>query len=252
METFETKYGLITLYKNEVFIGESFRKGLYWEEKSLIKLKEFIDPDKNILEIGGHCGTSSIVYASFLNPGKKLHVFEPQYNMYSLLLKNINQNNLQHKIIPYNSGIFCFNGVGKMNNVDIDGGGGIVQKRYNEEQDLGCNFGGIGLGKDGEEINLVTMDNIDLKDIGFIHCDAQGAENFIFSKGIETIKKYRPLILYENNYVYAKHFYDNVCNSYPMYKEEAKFDVKKFCMEELGYEFYFDRFDGGIDTLLIP
>jgi hypothetical protein len=37
-----------------------------------------------------------------------------------------------------------------------------------------------------------------------------------------------------------------------MYKEESEFDVKKFCMEELDYEFYFDRFDGGIDTLLIP
>lgn len=252
METFDTKYGLITLYKNEVFIGESFRRGLYWDEKALLKLKEFIDPNKNILEIGGHCGTSSILYASFLNPGKKVYVFEPQYNMYSLLLKNINQNNLQHKIIPYNLGVFCYNGVGKMNNIDLDGGGGVVQKRYNEENELGCNFGGIGLGEDGEQISLFTIDSMNVDNIGFIHCDAQGAENFIFSKGIETIKKHKPLILYENNYVYAKHFHDNVCKSYPMYKEESEFDIKKFCMEELGYEFYFDRFDGGIDTLLIP
>lgn len=28
-----------------------------------------------------------------------------------------------------------------------------------------------------------------LDNIGYIHCDAQGAENFIFSKGLETIKK---------------------------------------------------------------
>lgn len=252
METFDTKYGLITLYKNEIFIGEIFRRGLYWEEKAILKLKEFIDPNKNILEIGGHCGTSSIVYASFLNPGKKVYVFEPQYNMYNLLLRNIEQNNLKHKIIPYNLGVFCYNGIGKMNNIDIDGGGGVVQKRYNEESDLGCNFGGIGLGQDGEEVNLVTIDSMKLDNIGFIHCDAQGAENFIFSKGVETIKKHRPLILYENNFLHAKHFYDNICNSYPMYKEESEFDVKKFCMEELGYEFCFEHFDGGIDTLLIP
>ena len=40
---------------------------------------------------------------------------------------------------------------------------------------------------------------MELDDIGYIHCDAQGAENFIFSKGMETIRKYRPVILYENN-----------------------------------------------------
>ena len=263
MQTFNTKYGLITLYKNEKFITKVFRNGSYWEESSMLKLKEFIDPNKNILEIGGHCGTSSVVYASFLNPGQKVYVFEPQYNLYSLLVKNINQNNLQHKIIPYNLGIFCHNGVGKMNNIDLDGGGGIVQKRYNEEKDLECNFGGIGLGKDGEEVNLVTIDNLDLENIGFIHCDAQGAENFIFSKGIETIKKYKPLILYENSYTFEKYlhesqwFHENICKSYPMYEKESQFDIKKFCMEELEYTFCFDRFNkdnnpSSIDTLLIP
>ena len=79
-----------------------------------------------------------------------------------------------------------------MNSIDLDGGG-LVEKRYNEES----NFGGIGLG-DGENIKLTTIDNMNLDDICYIHCDAQGSENFIFSKGIETIKKYRPVILYEN------------------------------------------------------
>lgn len=40
---------------------------------------------------------------------------------------------------------------------------------------------------------------MNLDNIGFIHCDAQGAENFIFSKALDTINKYRPVILYENN-----------------------------------------------------
>ena len=56
------------------------------------------------------------------------------------------------------------------------------------ENNLNCNFGGIGLGDDGENIKLTTIDNMNLCDIGYIHCDAQGSENFIFSKGIETIK----------------------------------------------------------------
>jgi len=251
-ETYDTKYGLITLYKNEVYIGGQFKTGNYWEVGTLLALREYIDPNRDILEIGGHCGTSSIVYSSYLNDNRKLYVYEPQRNLYNLLVHNINQNNLQHKIIPNNLGVFCFEGPGIMNNIDLDGGGGIVEKRYNEEQHLNCNFGGIGLGAGGESVNLTTIDNMKLENIGFIHCDAQGSENFIFSKGIETIKKCRPLILYENYELCGTYLYDNVRRSYPEYNEESQFSLKKYCMEELNYSKYIDGFNNGIDTLLIP
>jgi FkbM family methyltransferase len=252
METYTTKYGLITLYKNEVYIGNIFNQGKYHDEDTLLKLKEYINPSCNILEIGGHCGTSSIIYSSFLENDKNIFVYEPQQNMYNLLVKNINQNNLQNKIIPNNLGVFCYEGSGKMNNIDLDGGGGIVSKRYNEENNLQCNFGGICLGYDGEDITLTTIDNMKLNNIGYIHCDAQGSENFIFSKGIETIKNNRPVILYENKDFYGSYLYDNICKSYPNYKEESNFDIKKYCMEQLNYSKFIDRFNDGIDTLLIP
>lgn len=251
METYKTRYGLITLYKNEVTIGGDFKNGRYWDIDTLMKLRKYINPKRNILEIGGHCGTSSIIYSSFLI-NKKIYVYEPQRNMYKLLVHNIHQNRLRNKIIPNNLGVFCFEGNGKMNRIDLDGGGGEVSKRYNEEQNLPCNFGGIGLGDDGEDINLTTIDNMKLDDIGYIHCDAQGSENFIFSKGIETIKKYRPVILYENIELYGTYLYDNICKSYPNYKEESVFDIKKYCMEQLNYSKFIDSFNGGIDTLLIP
>ena len=252
MNTFTTNHGLITLYNNEVYIGNEFKNGKYWDEDTLLQLKQYINPNRNILEIGGHCGTSTIVYSSFLESDKKVFVYEPQKNMFALLVKNINQNILQDKIIPTQLGVFCYEGVSRMNGIDLDGGGGLIEKRYNEESNLGCNFGGVGLGSNGETINVTTIDNMNLDDIGFIHCDAQGSENFIFSKGIEMITKHRPVIYYENNECYAQYLYDNVCKSYPNYKEESKFDIKKYCMEQLHYSSYIDRFNGGIDTLLLP
>lgn len=252
VETYNTEYGLITLYKNEAYIGNEFRNGRYWDIDTLLQLREYINPNKNILEIGGHCGTSSIIYASFLNEGQKVFVYEPQYNLYKLLVQNINQNNLQDKIIPYNLGVFCYEGNGKMNDIDLDGGGGLVSKRYNEENYLFCNFGGLGLGENGEDIKLTTIDNMNLENIGYIHCDAQGSEEFIFSKGVETIKKYRPVILYENNSTYGRYLYDNVCKSYPNYEEEGKFNIKNYCIEQLNYSQFIDTFNNSIDTLLIP
>ena len=252
METYKTKYGLITLYRNEIYIGDAFKKGKYWDEDTLLKLKEYINPKRNILEIGGHCGTSSIVYSSFLEDDKKVFVYEPQYNLFKLLEYNIRENNLEKKIFPRNLGVFCYEGEGRMNSKDLDGGGGLVEKRYNEEKNLGCNFGGIGLGNDGEKVMLTTIDKMEIDDIGFIHCDAQGAENFIFSRGLERIEKDRPVILYENIEFYGKYLYDNIWKSYPEYKVESMFDIKKYCLERLGYKNYIDRFNGGIDTLLIP
>jgi FkbM family methyltransferase len=252
MDTFKTSYGKISIYQNEKYIINDFKNGSYWDIDTLQKLKPFINPNKNILEIGGHCGTSTLVYSSYLNEDKKVFVYEPQKKMFELLVKNINQNNLYDKIIPFNYGVFCINGKGEMNDIDLDGGGGNVAKRYNEESHLGCNFGGIGLGSNGEEINLVTIDSMDIGDIGFIHCDAQGSENFIFSKGKETIKKYRPTILFENNQYFGKYLYDNVVKHYPQYYNESKFDLVNYCMETLKYSKCIHKFNNSIDTLLIP
>lgn len=250
--THNTPYGLVTLYNNEMYIGGHFKSGGYWDEDSLLKLRPYINPDRNILEIGGHCGTSTMVYSSFLNKDRKIFVYEPQRKLYDLLVTNVNQNNLQDRIIPNNSGVFCYNGTGRMNHIDMDGGGGLVSKRYNEENTLNCNFGGIGLGAQGEEINLTTIDSMPLEDIGYIHCDAQGSENFIFSQAKETIKKFRPVILYENMNFHGTYLYDNICKSYPDYKDESTFDIKIYCGKVLRYSGFIDRFNGGNDTLLLP
>ncbi len=248
MDTFSTEYGKITLYKNDHIIKNKFKDGKYWGINLLMGVREYI-PKRNILEIGGHCGSSSIVYSSFLDD-KKLYVYEPQKNLYTLLVKNINQNNLQSKIVPKNYGVFCYDGVGNMNGIDLDGFG-VVLKRYNQENNIGCNFGGIGLGYGGESVTLTTIDSMNLDDIGYIHCHAQGSENFIFSKGLETLRKYRPVILYEDSQHHFKYHYENVCNSYPAYKEESMFDVKKYCMETLNYSSCINHFHGN-NILLIP
>lgn len=43
-----------------------------------VKTKGTHKSKKNILEIGAHCGTSTIVYSSFLDNNSKIYVYEPQ------------------------------------------------------------------------------------------------------------------------------------------------------------------------------
>jgi len=248
---FETFVGKIYLYKNETFITQEFNKGIYWDIDVLLKIQNYIDPEKNIIEIGAHCGTSSLFYAKLLKNKSKLYAYEPQTNLFDLLVKNINENNLNKKIKSYNKAMFCAKGFFNMNNIDIDGGGGEVYKRYNEESELPCNFGGIGLGLKGEKVKTITLDNCKKKNIGFIHCDAQGAENFIFSSGKKLLKKNKPVILYENNKKYNPKLYDNVMQSYPKYFVEGSFNLEEYCLNVLNYSRVIHNFNTG-DDLLIP
>ena len=65
--TYNTKYGLITLYNNDYYIAREFKKNKYWDEDTLLKLRDYINPNRNILEIGGHVGHQLL----FIRPFKR-------------------------------------------------------------------------------------------------------------------------------------------------------------------------------------
>ena len=254
IDTYDTHFGKISLYTNDVYISMPFKNNDYWDINTLLSLYPYIDKSKSILELGAHCGTSTIVYAKFLeqNPESFLYAFEPQKKLFSLLQKNIEQNNLGDKIFPFQQGVFSYNGYGFMNNTTIDDDFGSEISDGYDNPLINCNFGGLSLGKNGEEIKLSRIDDLNLKNIGFVHADLQGAESFAFYHGKEFIKQNRPVIFYENNKLNNNKLYKNMCLTYPHLKEEKAFDLKEFCMNELNYSHFIHNFYNSIDTLLIP
>jgi len=251
-ETFYTKYGIITLNSKDVYFINSFKKNKYWDETTLQYLKNNFIYSGNILEIGGHSGTSTLFYAKCLNKNCKIYSFEPQKKMYELLMYNIKQNNLEDKVEIFNKALFCYNGTINMNNIDMDGPhkNNSISKLENDKKYI--NYGGLCLGNSGELVECITLDSLNMTDIKFIHCDAQGSEPFIFFKGKEFIKKHKPIILYENSDLHGKYLLNCIKKNYPIYKIEAEFDIKQFCIKELNYT-YIDNLAGSrVDTLLIP
>jgi tRNA A58 N-methylase Trm61 len=64
--------------------------------------------DKVVLDIGAYVGDSAIY---FIRKGaKKVYAYEAVKDFYEIMLKNIELNNLQDKIIPTNKGIDCNKG----------------------------------------------------------------------------------------------------------------------------------------------
>jgi FkbM family methyltransferase len=249
---FDTKYGKIFLNKRDKYFVDVFSKDQYWDDEQLCILRDkYIPNDKNILEIGGHSGTSTIFYSKILKENNIIYTFEPQKQMFDILNKNIEINNLNSKIKRFNSAIFCKTGQISMHSEDVDGPSkGNINILESENKEI--NYGGICLGNSGELTNCIKLDDLDFENIGYIHCDAQGAEPFIFSCATQFIKKHRPVILYEDMNLYGNYLFNIIKSSYPEFIDNSKFDIKNYCVKELGYSCISNFNNSEFDSLLLP
>lgn len=171
--------------------------------------------------------------------------------MFNILNKNVEINNLNSKIKTFNSAVFCKTGQINMHSEDLDGPSkGNINILESENKEI--NYGGICLGKNGELTNCIKLDDLNFENIGYIHCDAQGAEPFIFSTGTQFIKKHRPIILYEDMNLYGNYLFNIIKSSYPEFIDNSKFDIKNYCVKELGYYCISNFNNSGFDSLLLP
>lgn len=235
-ETFEIKNIKMSVAKDDTFFIMTFRNGDYWDYPTLKKLKEnYIDENKNIVEIGAHIGTSTCFYSKCTN--KKVIAYEPQTNIYELLEHNVKQNNLNNVELKKEA-IFYKNDKVFMDVLDT-----------HKISDQGFNRGGVSLGVNGEATKCSTLNDLNIDDCGFLHIDAQGAEQHIFYSAMDFIAKHRPIILWENNIVYEKSLVNRVNLDKSIPNAVRTFNIEK-ALSDLGYN-HFDRW-AGIDTLSIP
>jgi FkbM family methyltransferase len=196
--TFPSIFGLITLYKNDSAFINVFTKGNYWEFSLIMKLVEYIPEFGTILDIGSHCGTHSLAYAK-LRPKTNIISFEPQSKIREVLDINVKQNNITNiKINPNACGHKTCN-IKLAFDFTSDGYDKSITINYNSH--VGMNFGGIGLTNDprGEEVNIITVDSLNLIDIVFIKIDVEGAEKMVIFGAKETIKRCKPVLLVEES-----------------------------------------------------
>jgi FkbM family methyltransferase len=235
-EVFDVNGYKMAIAKDDAFFFWTFDNGSYWDWDTLQKLKQsYIDKNKNIVEIGAHCGTSTCFYSRATN--KRVIAFEPQKSMFELLEKNICQNDLKNVDLRKQAVFY------KNDNVFMDD---IDTHRVPHQ---GFNRGGLSLGVKGEPTKCIILNDLDIDDCGFLHVDAQGAEQHIFYSGMEFIKKHRPIILWENNIVYEKSLCDRVNLDKSIPNDVKNFDIVK-ALTDLGYT-HSEKWSG-IDTLSIP
>ncbi|MFP3257413.1 MAG: FkbM family methyltransferase [Candidatus Nanopusillus acidilobi] len=140
-----------------------------------------------ILDVGGEVGDTALYFA--LKGAKKVIVIEPFPNNYEYLVKNINYNNFQDKIIPINAMVGKEN---KKTNIIIPD---EFIVRDAKESDTGYQIEMITLSKLIESFNIKEA---------LLKMDCEGCEyESILNENDETLKIFKKIQL-EYHYGYEK------------------------------------------------
>jgi FkbM family methyltransferase len=180
----------ITCIKNDMAITPKLREGILWGQNMEEFIKELYEPNTNMIDIGAHIGTFSIIMSKYLSVGNKIFSFEPVF--YDLLKKNISNNNLNEKVVIFDNGLS-----NKFQNcspfiMELDKIGGYGAFSFKKTQELK-----IIDELNSKGINFYKLDYYNFENISFIKLDVKFFESEILEGGINTLLMNKPTILIE-------------------------------------------------------
>lgn len=236
INTAHTKFGDIQYLENDYYIATALKNDIVWEEGLIIEhLQKYIKESNVILDIGAHVGCHSLVYSK-LNNDCKIHCFEMQSILYSLLKKNIAANHL-HNVEAFHCAIGDAIRMVTIAESITDGPNANEIYNYNDGKEY--NFGGISIGPGSEECLMISIDSLQLNACDFIKLDVEGFEYFVIKGGIETIAMFKPVIFYEENHKKLTPYMSQIIENIKV--DESSFSTTEL-LKSLGYN-SFERFN---------
>ena len=159
-------------------------QGLF-ESQLIDWCKQFCKKDKVFLDIGAHSGTYTISLSAY---AKHVYAFEPQKMTYYSLCGGVALSN-KDNVTCYQYGLGSPEQVGKqtLKIVSNDGGGSSMHSIDGVLRE--------------ETIEVRTLDEFNITDIGFIKMDVEENELYVLKGAIKTLQKCNyPTILFESNF----------------------------------------------------
>lgn len=191
---YTNRHGIFATLTHDVVFNEALSIGRVYEEDMILhKILPLLKhvPNATLLDIGANIGCHSILYAKYL-PTSTVLAFEPQETIFKLLQHNVIKNKLAN-IKLYNTAVGHKECQCTMSKMLYDGYN--IEINYNSQTPF--NSGGISIGENGEQINMVTIDQFNLDRCDYIKMDVEGAEPLVLLGALETIKKHKPIIVFE-------------------------------------------------------
>jgi len=196
----------IFLLKSGDLISDSVREGHAWDKHVLVALESSLrGRDQLAVEVGAHIGLLTVPLARRF---KRVMAFEPNGFNYRLLAANVALNGLQD--------VVCMNEAIYSECVE-------VSLARSEKQEIplplgpdgsfdgwsATNLGAYSFSPDGSGLFRTparTLDSYNLNDLAFLRIDAQGADGEVIVGASETIRRCRPVIVFEWEDELSKNF----------------------------------------------
>lgn len=175
-----TRYGYITFFTNDMFIGRSF--DLYGEYcQDLIKvITQLVKINSTVIDVGANIGAITLPLAKMVGRQGRVIAFEPMPQLFNMLCANIALNDLQ-QIVPMRYAV---------------GNEREIVKLWVQQPG---NIGSVTIGQGKDEAQTILLDDLQLKTCHFMKIDVEGYEQQVIEGATNTIKKFRPLLMVEND-----------------------------------------------------
>ena len=195
----------IIFFKKDFFEGEMLRKVLkhYFKEKRKY----------TIVDVGGNIGNHSIFFATQVR-NSVIYTFEPIPEIYAILQKNIEVNNLLDKVKLYNYACGANEGNASIYHADVQ------------------NIGATSIIKDScGTLKIIKLDDVlNNKEIDFIKIDVEGFEYDVLIGAQNILKNYSPVVwieIFPENYIKVTKLLNKLS-----YKKFEKLDEKNFIFKK--------------------
>ena len=152
-----------------------------------------------VFDVGANIGSVSIPCAKKFN----VYAFEPFKITHDILVKNIRANKVQKTIKVFNVAVGDKRGKVSMDTSVKEMDGTEVKLDFESKEEI--NYGGLMLGVDGQEVDMITLDSLmnKVSNVKLMKVDVEGAEPLVFYGAREIIKRDMPIIIFEKTYLFS-------------------------------------------------
>jgi FkbM family methyltransferase len=187
-----TRHGILCYEEQDPTIGKSLKLYGEWAEEELYLLSFFLHPGAVVVDVGANIGTHALAFSRFVASGGHVIAIEPQECVFNLLACNVLLNDVKH--------VSCIRALA----------GQETGMRFSPPHDCASgtsaavsfmNIDGARPANTGSAL-VLPLQLIKLDDLVFARCDlikidVEGMELDVVLGASNTVRKYRPLIYFE-------------------------------------------------------
>jgi FkbM family methyltransferase len=196
----------IFLLKSGDLISDSVREGHAWDKHIIDALENSLNGrDQLAVEVGAHIGLLTVPLARRF---KRVLAFEPNGFNYRLLTANVALNGLRD-VTCINEGIYSECVALSLAKAEKQETPVPLGPDGSFDGWSATNLGAYSFSPDGSGIFRAlarTLDSYNLNDLAFLKIDAQGADGEVIAGASETIRRCRPVIVFEWEDELSKNF----------------------------------------------